>query len=172
MSWASFPKFLLAQSCNRWNLGSNQWWMMECCSCKDQMLFWIHFDERLMIVKTIWQKQALTLQLHGALYLGIKIIEATTTFCFVLQIFQVWFLCKGQLNYIQSAFFCHLFPMVLLSCKLLLQRNLQTFDEKARQILPHNLLKNFFLKHRFDFLKKCMNERSYSATYVKKEFRA
>ena len=33
MSWASFPKFLLAQSCNRWNLGS-KWWMMECCSCK------------------------------------------------------------------------------------------------------------------------------------------
>ena len=76
--------------------------------------------------------------------LGIKIIEATAKFCFVLQIFQVWFLCKGQLNYIQSAFFCHLFPMVLLSCKLLLQKNLQTFDEKARQILPHNLFKNFF----------------------------
>ena len=124
-----------------WVATSDGWW--NAALVKDQMLLWIHFDERLMIVKTIWQKQALTLQLHGALYLGIKIIEATTTFCFVLQIFQVWFLCKGQLNYIQSAFFCHLFPMVLLSCKLLLQRNLQTFDEKARQILPHDLLKNF-----------------------------
>ena len=169
MSWASFPKFLLAQSCNRWNLGSNQWWMMECCSCKGPNAsldtFWWEVND----CKNHLTKASIDIAWCS---LGINIIEATATFCFVLQIFQVWFLCKGQLNYIQSAFFCHLFPMVLLSCKLLLQKNLQTFDEKARQILPHNLLKNFFLKHRFDFLKKCMNERSYSATYVKKEFRA
>ena len=146
MSWASFPKFLLAQSCNRWNLGSNQWWMMECCSCKGPNAsldtFWWEVND----CKNHLTKASIDIAIAWC-SLGIKIIEATAIFCFVLQIFQVWFLCKGQLNYIQSAFFCHLFPMVLLSCKLLLQKNLQTFDEKARQILPHNLFKNFFLRN-------------------------